>query len=190
MLTINLLPHKKQPLHTDNKKQILLFILILILIGTGLLQVRQMLTSKIERLHQEKDRKLTVQHELQKKLTTIQAIKKEFQGLDQRIVIIRKIRSQQTLPIRYLDVIANHVPANKMWFESFSMDSNGRITLSGIALDNQVFARYLKKLRSSKRIADISLQQTQRKSIQRLDLVAFRCSITAAHPPDKGDSHG
>jgi type IV pilus assembly protein PilN len=190
MLTINLLPHKKQPLQTDNKKRVLLFILILLLLGTGILYFRQMLTTKIERLNGEKNRKQTVQHELQKKLAKIQGIKKELQGLDQRIAIIREIRSEQAMPVRYLDVIAGHVPANKMWFESLSMDSNGRITLSGIALDNQVFAQYLKKLRRSKRIGDIFLHQTQRKSIQSLDLVAFRCSITAVHPPGKGDSHG
>ncbi len=190
MLTINLLPHKKQPLQTDHKKQTLLFILILLLLGTGILQFRQMLTNKIEGLKEERNRKQTVQHELQKKLAKIQGMKKELQGLDQRVAIIREIRSEQGMPVRYLDVIAGHVPANKMWFESLNMDSNGRITLSGIALDNQVFAQYLKKLRRSNRIADISLQQTQRKSIQSLDLVAFRCSITAVHPPEKWDSHG
>jgi type IV pilus assembly protein PilN len=191
MLTINLLPHKRHKPKTDGRKQILLGILLLLLLGTAMIQARQMLATKAEHLRQEKQDKVVLRKKLQKKLSKITKLQNQLQDLDRRISIIRGIRARQAMPVRYLDVISGHVPEDKIWFESLSMDNKGRITLSGVALDNQVFARYLRKLRGSKYIADVSLQQTQRKSIQNLDLVAFRCSLSAAaESPDSGETNG
>lgn len=191
MLTINLLPHKKRVRTADGRKLILLFILILLLAGTGIIQARQMLSTKADRLSQEIQSKTITQKQLLKQVAQIRDLKNKLKDLDQRISIIRRIREQQALPVRYLDEIVRYVPPDKMWFESLSMDNQGRITLSGVALDNQVFARYLRKLRTSPYIADISLQQTQRKTIQNLNLVAFRCSFSATDKPSSpGEGHG
>lgn len=191
MLTINLLPHTKKSPTFDRRKQVLLVVLVGVLLGAGLIQSRQMLTAKIHRLSQEKTSKSSTLSKLQEQLIQIKDFKKKLQELETRIQIIRKIRKQQALPVRYLDEIAKYIPREKIWFESLRMDEQGGITLSGIALDNQVFARYLQKLRQSPFISDVSLQQTQRKEIQGLRLVAFRCSLVAtSEHPEPGGSRG
>ncbi|MFO7878008.1 MAG: PilN domain-containing protein [Desulfovermiculus sp.] len=192
MLTINLLPHKKKVRAADCRKQILLAILIGLLVVTGLVQANQMLSTKIDDLSQEKKTKTATKKKLSKDLSRIKEIKAQLQDMQERISIIREIRSQQSLPVRYLDEIAASVPEDKMWFKFLSLDNQGRITLSGVALDNQVFANYLHQLRQSAFISDISLQQTQRKTIQDLRLVEFRCSISAAseHPEGEMDHEG
>ncbi|MDZ7760980.1 MAG: PilN domain-containing protein [Desulfovermiculus sp.] len=191
MLTINLLPHKKRGRTSDSRKQILLLILLLLLAGTGIIQAKQMLSAKIDRLDQELQSKTATQQELRKQIAQIRDLQNKLKELDQRVAIIRRIREHQALPVRYLDEIARHVPGDKMWFDSLSMDNQGRMTLSGVALDNQVFARYLRRLRGSPYISDISLQQTQRKTIQNLNLVAFRCSLSATDKhPASGEGHG
>ena len=191
MLKINLLAQRKKARTPDRRKQVLLLILILLLAGTGIMQARQMLSAKIDRLDQEIQSKKAVHQQLRKQMALMKDLKKKLKKLNQRISIIRRIRKEQALPVRYLDEIARHVPKDKMWFDTLSMDNEGRITLSGVALDNQVFARYIRKLRTSPYIADISLQQTQRKTIQNLNLVAFRCSLAATKKhPAAGAGHG
>ncbi len=191
MLTINLLPHTKKTPTSNRRKQVLLLVLVGVFLGAGLIQSRQMLTAQVNRLSQEKSSKSSTLSKLQEQLIQIKDFKKKGQELETRIHIIRKIRRQQALPVRYLDEIAKYTPREKLWFESLRMDDQGGITLSGIALDNQVFARYLQKLRQSPFISDVSLQQTQRKEIQGLHLVAFRCSLLAASEhPEPGENHG
>ncbi|MFP4257754.1 MAG: PilN domain-containing protein [Desulfovermiculus sp.] len=189
MLTINLLPHKKKARAADSRKQILLAILIGLLVITGLVQANHMLSTKIDNLSQEKKLKVKTQKKLSKDVSRIKEIKALLKDMQERVSIIREIRYQQSLPVRYLDEIASHVREDKMWFESLSLDNQGRIILSGVALDNQVFANYLHQLRLSSFISDIALQQTQRKTIQGLRLVEFRCSISAAPAHPEGEKN-
>lgn len=189
MLTINLLPHKKKARAADSRKQILLTILIGLIVVAGLVQAHQMLITKRDTLSQEKKSKTAAKKKLSKDLSRIKEIKAQLQDMQERVSIIREIRYQQSLPVRYLNEIATSVREDKMWFEFLSLDNHGRITLSGVALDNQVFANYLHQLRDSSFISDIALQQTQRKTIQGLRLVEFRCSISAAPAHPEGEKN-
>jgi type IV pilus assembly protein PilN len=189
MLTINLLPHKKKTRTADSRKQVLLAILIGLLAVTGIVQANQMLTTRIDNLRQEKKSKTETKHKLSKDVNRIKEIRALLQDMQERVSIIREIRYQQSLPVRYLNEIAAYVREDKMWFEFLSLDNQGRITLSGVALDNQVFANYLHQLRQSSFISDIALQQTQRKTIQGLRLVEFRCSISATPAQPDGEQN-
>ena len=191
MLTINLLPQKRRARKPGNVKPYLLTILILLLVTAVILQGRQMIIAKAENLTEQRQSKRITKRRLYKQVQEIKRIKNTLNDMRRRISVIRDIRDKQSLPVRYLDEIVTFVPKDKMWFESLSMDHKGNIQLSGVALDNQVFARYLKALRQSQYIADIALHQTQRKRVKDLGLVGFRCSITAQpHSPQAGEAHG
>ena len=66
-----------------------------------------------------------------------------------------------------------------MWLETFTLNANGNIALTGVALDNQVFARYVEDLRASNYIAIVNTQRTSRQTVDGLDLVSFQCVVIA-----------
>ena len=61
-----------------------------------------------------------------------------------------------------------------MWLEAFTLNANDNIALTGVALDNQVFARYVEDLRASNYIAIVDTQRTSRQTVDGLDLVSSR----------------
>ncbi|NLV97450.1 MAG: PilN domain-containing protein, partial [Desulfovibrionales bacterium] len=83
------------------------------------------------------------------------------------------------LPVRYIDEIVTHIPEDKLWFETFTLNANGAISLSGIVLDNQAFAAYVESLRVSNFIANVNTQRTSRRTVDGRGLIAFQCSVTA-----------
>jgi type IV pilus assembly protein PilN len=75
------------------------------------------------------------------------------------------------------------LPEDKLWYKSMRMNAKGKISLNGVALDNQAFARYLQGLRSSDYIQNVFLGQTSRQKVRGLELVAFKCSVQTNDQP-------
>ena len=190
MIRINLLPVQKRAKVTNVEKELVLFVLVLILAGLSMAMTQRWLSNQVNELEQVKQERVQEKNRLQKKVRRINEIEKKLRATSNRINVIKQIRSEQSLPVRYLDELVTTLPEDKMWFQSLRLSSNGGIQLNGIALDNQVFAMYVKNLRQSPYIQDVTLNRTSRKSISGLGLVSFQCSIKAGIREDKGKSHG
>ncbi len=198
MIHINLLPVQKRAKVSNVEKELVLFVLVLIIVGLSMAMTQRWLGSQVNVLEVAKQEKTQEKNRLLKKIKRINEIEKKLQATRTRINVIKQIRAEQSLPVRYLDELVTTLPEDKMWFQSLRLNSNGGIQLNGIALDNQVFAMYVKNLRQSSYVMDVILNRTSRKSFRGLGLVAFQCSIKAGKREEtmavknkeRGKSHG
>ncbi|MCA1742748.1 MAG: PilN domain-containing protein, partial [Desulfovibrionales bacterium] len=113
------------------------------------------------------------------KVGEINKLKKELEAMNSNIEAIKKIRSQQQLPVRYIHEIAKRLPEESIWFESMNLNRNGLLEVSGVALDNQAFARYVDNLRDSQFIHSVNTERTSRRQVANRNLVEFLCQINA-----------
>ncbi len=188
MITINLLPEKSRTQVANVEKEVILFVLMLILLLIGLSFSQRWISHQVQSAREIKEQKTAQKLELLKKIGTINQLEKKTQELQAYIQAIRSIRAEQSHPVRFLDTLVSKLPPDKIWFESLALNEDKHIDLTGVALDNQVFADYVKDLRTSPYILDVILHQTNQKKIQEYSLVAFRCRINGDFPQKNGDT--
>ena len=179
MIKINLLPEHSRIRVANVEKEVVLYglmvVLLILVMGLGQRWMSQRLQSARELQEQKTAHKL----ELLKKIGKINQLEKDTQQLQAYILAIKSIRSEQSRPVRFLDELVKNLPQDRIWFESLNLNQDQHIDLTGVALDNQIFANYVKKLRKSPIISDVVLHQTSRKNIRKFSLVAFRCRVNA-----------
>jgi type IV pilus assembly protein PilN len=177
MIRINLLPQQKRAKVSNVEKEVVLYILIVLILGISVYFTNSWITTKVASLEQTKSQKQIAKNQLKRKTREIRAIKKQLKEITSRVDAIKMIRSKQGMPIRYLNQLVINLPQESIWFQSMQMRPDGTINLRGIAMDNQIFAEYVKTLRQSQFIRDVQLGQTSRKSVNNLGLIAFSCTI-------------
>lgn len=190
MIKINLLPQQKRAKVTHAEKDIAVLILVLIVIGASIFGVDFYFSSQISELQAAVESKTAIKKQLEEKVKNVNTILADLDKLKSRVKIIKDVRLRQGLPVRYIDELIINIPENKMWVEGFTLNADGQITLSGVALDNQSFAQYVEKLRESKYIARVDTQRTSRKMIDGLGLISFQCSVTAKEYFENQDTNG
>ena len=190
MIKINLLPQQKRSKSTNIEKGSALFVLGVLLMFGSVYAVDYYYSSELDNLKASIASKTQTRSLLQKEVAIVNNVIQELKDIEGRIKIIKDIRLRQGLPVKYIDEIVVNMPKDKMWFETFSLNANGNIALSGVALDNQVFASYVEKLRLSKYIKYIDTRRTSRRAIQGLGLVSFQCSVMAQEYFENTNTNG
>jgi type IV pilus assembly protein PilN len=190
MIKINLLPQQKRSKSTNVEKGFAFFVLGLILMFGAIYAVDYYYSSELDSLKTSIATKTQTRSLLLKEVAIVNNVIQELKDIEGRIKIIKDIRLRQGLPVKYIDEIVVNMPKDKMWFETFSLNANGNIALSGVALDNQVFASYVEKLRLSKYIKFVDTRRTSRRAIQGLGLVSFQCSVMAQEYFENTNTNG
>jgi type IV pilus assembly protein PilN len=190
MIKINLLPQQKRSKSTNIEKGSALFVLGVLLMFGSVYAVDYYYSSELDSLKATVASKTQTRSLLQKEVAIVNNVIQELKDIEGRIKIIKDIRLRQGLPVKYIDEIVVNMPKDKMWFETFSLNANGNIALSGVALDNQVFASYVEKLRLSKYIKFIDTRRTSRRAIEGLGLVSFQCSVMAQEYFENTNTNG
>jgi len=190
MIKINLLPQQKRTKATNIEKSFVIFALGVVLVLGSVFAVDYFFSSQLADLNAavaaRTQTKKLLEKEVAKVNETIQALK----DIEGRVKIIKDVRLRQGLPVKYIDEIVVNMPQNKMWVETFNVDANGNIALTGVALDNQAFVTYVERLRLSKYIASVDTRRTSRRAIDGLGLVSFECSVKAQEYFENTNTNG
>jgi type IV pilus assembly protein PilN len=179
MIKINLLPQQKRTKTTNVEKSLVFFVLGVVLLFGSVFGVDYFFSSQLAELNAAVAAKTQTKALLEKEVAKVNQTMQALQDIEGRIKIIKDVRLRQGLPIKYIDEIVVNMPENKLWVETFNIDANGNIALSGVALDNQAFVTYVERLRLSKYIASVDTRRTSRRAIDGLGLVSFECSVKA-----------
>jgi type IV pilus assembly protein PilN len=182
MIRINLLPKQKRVSVTNVEKEIVLYVLLIVLMLAAIFSFNILISERISALTAEKRQKEGLRASLQVEVDKVNSIKRELDEIQRKIEIIREVRARQGLPIQYIDEVVRTLPADKIWFETFQLDGNGAIAIKGVAMDNQAFALYVNSLRQSPFISSVDTHRTLRREIQGLGLVEFSFNVKAQGP--------
>lgn len=158
MIRINLLPIKEAQRAIDRRQQLSLAALglllpVLVMIVPYILQThkRSQLAQEIEQLRAEiakLDQQTREVRDLDKKRAELQA----------KLKVIDDLKQKRVGPVRILEDLSVATP-EKLWLVEFS-DVNGSATVTGLALDNQTIAVFMRQLQASKYFFDVDLVET------------------------------
>jgi len=179
MIKINLLPHAKRAKTSDTEKQIILFALLAGIIMTGIIAAGIWSKGKVSRLKETVQEKQVHRQALLSRVGRMNRLQKDFEEIQSNIWAIREIRLLQQLPVRYVDEVVRHLPADMIWFENLNLSREGFLDIRGVALDNQAFAGFIDELRASPYVRTVSTQRTLSRQVQGLDLVEFQFLVRA-----------
>lgn len=160
MIRLNLLPLKETERAIGRRQQLSLVALgvavaLLIMIVPFIIQGRRisMLDTQIEQLNKE-----IQQYNTQvKEVHELDRLKKEVQT---KLSIIQDLNRKRGGPSRVLDDLSGAAPDN-LWLIDFT-ENNSQATLTGLALDNETIARFMRQLQTSPYFYGVDLVETSR----------------------------
>ncbi len=187
MIRINLLPFRAARKKENIRRQVSIFILSVILVvvimgGIGWL--------KSQELSSLKERKQRVEAELvtyQETIKKIESLEKQIAEITKKLNVIKELEEQKTGPVRLLDQVAMAVPKDKLWLTEF-VEKEGRLTLTGTAMDNETVSLYMTELEKADLITDVGFKSARTRTIadQKLRVSDFSLECTTyAHKKEE-----
>jgi type IV pilus assembly protein PilN len=158
MIRINLLPLKEAQRAIGRRQQLSVAVLsvtiaILVMLVPYLVQGRKMarLDGEIDQLHSE-----IVKYNEQAK--EVRDLDKKRADLQSKLKVISDLNQKRVGPVHILADLGVATP-EKLWLVDFS-DVNSQATITGMALDNQTIATFMRQLQGSKYFFDVDLVET------------------------------
>lgn len=179
MIKINLLPHAKRAKTSDAEKQVMLFVLLILVVTAAVVSLGIWSGGKVRQLEKVVQEKEAQRQLLMSRVGRVNSLLRELEAVEANIKAIREIRLKQQLPVRYVDEAVRFLPGEKIWFENLNLSRDGVLDIRGVALDNQAFARYVDDLRKSAFVRTVSTQRTSSRQVMDLDLVEFQFQVRA-----------
>jgi type IV pilus assembly protein PilN len=179
MIRINLLVAREERKKESIRKEATVFVLVMVLVLAGIGFVQWMSSRHREEI-------MTQIRDSKAELKRLEVIKREINKakankkiLQEKLNIIETLNKNRTRPIQIMSFVASRIP-EKMWLKS--MDKNGqKLTLQGIALDDETIANFMTKLQKARVFAGVELVVTERVTIEKINLKQFTmiCTIAA-----------
>jgi type IV pilus assembly protein PilN len=182
MIQINLLPRRAKRRKVTHRQIFLGYLmslaLALIVIGVVWILQRNEISDLQERLAR-------VEGEV-RQFARYEALLKEVtqkkQVIDKKREIIRDLQRDRDTLVRLMAVISAEIPADKIWLERLVQSANS-MTLSGVAMNNESIAEFMRNLESSPYITrgTVNLTHSRQTLISTVKLREFQ--ITYQYVP-------
>lgn len=189
MIRINLLPFRAARTKENVRRQVSIFILliILMLVGMGAYSIRLSI--------KEADIKIKVQNlkaeltKYTKKAKEVDEINRENERLQKKIDVISALELVRKEPIVLFTALTDVVVEERMWLTNF--DAKGQaINLKGVALDEITVADFTKRLQSSTAFENVVLKFLKQTDVNKIKMKNFEitCSIAKLDNNKKTDT--
>jgi len=144
MIRINLLPFRLARKKENIRKQISIFLLLVILSLVVLFYVTGMVNKEILAV-KEKTKQVNLQiTKFKEKATRVKKIKADLKRLEEKLDIVTSLQKQRDKQYILFDTMTKLIIPGRMWLDSFKTNSTS-VTIKGIAFDNPTIADYMKK---------------------------------------------
>lgn len=158
MIRINLLPVKEAQRALGRRQRLSVAALsiavaVLVMIVPYILQGR-----KLGRLQTEIDQLTAEIAKFDQQTREVRDLDKKRAELTAKLKVIDELKQKRVGPVRILEDLSMAVP-EKLWLVDFS-DAGGAATITGMALDNQTIATFMRQLQTSKYFFDVDLVET------------------------------
>jgi type IV pilus assembly protein PilN len=163
MIRINLLPLKEAQRALGRRRQMSLAVLsvavaLLVMIVPYLMQRRTLSTLDREVSQLNSDiAKLNTQAQ------EVRDLEKKRAELQAKLKVIDDLKQKRVGPVHILQDLGDAAP-EKLWLVE-STDVGGQATITGMALDNQTIAEFMRRLQTSKYFYDVDLVETSQSEL-------------------------
>jgi type IV pilus assembly protein PilN len=158
MIRINLLPTKEAQRALGRRQQMSVALLsitvaLLVMVIPYAFQGR-----KLARLDREIEQLRTEIVKFNEQAREVRDLEKKRAELQAKLKVIDDLKQKRVGPVRTLEDLSGATP-EKLWLVDFN-DVNGVATITGMALDNQTIATFMRHLQASKYFYDVDLVET------------------------------
>lgn len=182
MIRINLLPFRLARKRENIRRQISIFLLLVVLTAVGLYAFTLYMTNQIVAV-QEKTKQVETQiAKYKERATRVSKIKKDLKILKDKLKVVASLKKQRDKQLILFDSMTQLIVPTRMWIESLKTNPN-TVVIKGIAFDNHTIADFMKKLEASPLFNKVDLKTAQLKKFKKnLMLKSFELSCNKAKP--------
>ncbi len=184
MIRINLLPFRAARKKENIRRQVFIFVSLLVLIALALVYYNMHLGRKVADLQEKVDQTRTELNRTMRAAKKVDRIKKEIDTLEKKMEIISKLEKGRTAPVEFVEEMSRLIVADKMWLTRLDEDAT-TVDMGGLALDNKTVAVFMRRLEQSPLFASVDLQQLQQTETEQVNLKSFKinCKKAGIEPP-------
>ncbi len=159
MIRINLLPVKATRKKEQLQKQLLVVILALV-VTVGLCGAAYMyVTGEVEARQVKIDQKRAEIAKLAKVIKEVQDFEKRQKALRAKLDVLEQLKASRVGPLYILNALYEALP-EKLWLTRFQ-EGGGRATISGIGVNEETVALFMKNLEASDYFDGVELKVTK-----------------------------
>jgi type IV pilus assembly protein PilN len=180
MIRINLLPVRAAQKKEQLRGQLVVLVLSVILVVVACAGVYLSMNLKIDGEQAAIEAKNKEIIRLRAAIGEVGRFKKLQEELRGKLEILDQLKANRSGPVRLLDELNRRVPA-KLWITKFSEDS-GNISISGVGLNEETVAEFMRSLEASAYYQNIVLKVTEQTKKDGIKLQRFDISAKSESP--------
>ena len=161
MIRINLLPFRAARTKENVRRQVTIFCLLVLLIGTGMGGYSMAVGAKVSSYKKKVEKTQAELNTFKKRAREVDIINKKSKVLQKKIDIIEELQVVRKAPVRVLGEMTDLMIPERMWLQSYNETGN-KVILKGSALDEITVADFTRKLENSASFSRASLQVLRR----------------------------
>ena len=158
MIRINLLPVRELKAEVARRQELTIAVICLILtaIAIGIFHLIQ-----AARLSSHEEELAQLRSEIQSlnaQAKGVTNIRNDIKVLKEKLNVIEQLGKQKAGPARVMENLSTAIPA-RLWLTEFK-EADGSLSITGLAVDNETIANFLKQLATSSYFSDVELGET------------------------------
>lgn len=177
MIRINLLPIRQIKKRQRIKNEVLGFTASLVLVLAVLGFIGLAMANKIDTLNKNIKQLEQRKASFNPMLKEIDKLKKDKLALENKLTAIKQLQAGSQITVRVLDELARSTPTERMWLTALRQGGSG-LQLTGVALDNETIAQYMKQLEASPYFASTDLTNSSQTVVAGQKLKSFSLNVS------------
>lgn len=172
MIRINLLPFRAARAKENIRKQVSIFLLLVVFVLLSMAYATTFVDRKIDKLENAITQINAQIKEYKAKADEVTAIEKALKILEDKLNVVRNLESMRKEPVVLLEAMTRLVVPEQMWV-TYIQTSDTSVILRGIAFDNRTVADFMTNLENSTLFKSVDLQTLQMQDMQAVKVKAF-----------------
>ena len=173
MIRINLIRGKRKKGKEINFD--FLYLLVPLAVLAGVFFFHQTQTARLEQLGTDIQKAEATIVRLKREIGEVEKFKVRKAELQKKVDIISDLQSNRTGPLRIFEALSASVP-EKCWIDSLKIEGR-KVTLAGMALNNNTIANFMTALGQSGRFSDVKLGSADAAKYLDANLVKFNLTF-------------
>ena len=183
MIRINLLPFKALQAEVSRRREIVIGSVVLVTVVVLLAGTHVYQTYTLSRLEKELEAMRSEIQALNLKVKEVGDLQNRIKDFKGKYKIIEELNRKKSGPVLVMESLSNATPAS-LWLTDLR-ESGGGVTMTGLAIDNQTVADFMKALAASKYFTSVELVETTQGTGPTASLKRFSIKTGVVYrPPD------
>jgi len=177
MIRINLIRGKRKKRRELNVGFAFLLVPLVVLLGT--LYFHTTVTGKIRSLQTGIQQANAEVERLKKQIGEVEKFKARKAELQKKVDIISNLQKNRVGPVRHFEALSAAIP-EKCWIDKLEIRGE-RISVSGVALNNNTVANFMTALAQTGRFRDVVLGSADQAAVSNTKLVKYTLTFQAVN---------